>query len=105
MTDLPENLPQGSPVQVVYRFDESGRISVEAEEKTGGRSAKTEIERHGALDESKIDVLSDLAQTYRVEQRVHFRLDTLPATSFIRRSQRSPWGTFRSFLSRVRKLG
>ena len=67
VTDLPENLPQGSPVQVVYRFDESGRISVEAEEKTGGRSAKTEIERHGALDESKIDALSDLARTYRVE--------------------------------------
>jgi len=67
VTDLPENLPQGSPVQVVYRFDESGRISVEAEEKTGGRSAKTEIDRHGALDEAKIDVLSDLARTYRVE--------------------------------------
>ena len=67
ITGLPENLPKGSPVEVVYRFDESGRISVQAEEKTGSVSAKTEIERQGALDESKIDVLVDLANTYRVE--------------------------------------
>ena len=67
VTGLPEDLPQGSPVEVIYRFDESGRISVEAEEKTGGSSAKTEIERQGALDEAKIDVLTDLARTYRVE--------------------------------------
>ena len=67
ITDLPENLPKGSPVEVVYRFDESGRISVQAEEKTGSVSAKTEIERQGALDKSKIDILVDLADTYRVE--------------------------------------
>ena len=67
ITDLPENLPKGSPVEVVYRFDESGRISVQAEEKTGSVTAKTEIERQGALDESKIDILVDLANTYRVE--------------------------------------
>ena len=67
ITGLPENLPKGSPVEVVYRFDESGRISVEAEEQTGCVSAKIEIERHGALDDAKIDVLADLASTYRVE--------------------------------------
>ncbi len=52
---------------LVYRFDESGRISVQAEEKTGAVSAKTEIERQGALDDAKIDVLADLANNYRVE--------------------------------------
>ena len=67
ITGLPENLPQGSPVEVIYRFDESGRISVQAEEKTGAVSATTEIERQGALDDAKIDVLADLANTYRVE--------------------------------------
>jgi molecular chaperone DnaK len=67
ITGLPENLPQGSPVEVIYRFDESGRISVRAEEKTGSVSATTEIERQGALDDAKIDVLADLANTYRVE--------------------------------------
>lgn len=67
ITGLPENLPQGSPVEVIYRFDESGRISVRAEEKTGAVSAATEIERQGALDDAEIDVLADLANTYRVE--------------------------------------
>ena len=67
VTGLPEGLPKGSPIEVVYSFDESGRIQVRAEDKTGGRVASTEIDRPGGLDKTKIDLLSQLAQDYHVE--------------------------------------
>ncbi|MCE9548511.1 MAG: Hsp70 family protein [Planctomycetia bacterium] len=64
---LPEGLPKGSPIEVVYAFDESGRIHVRAEDKTGGRVATTAIERPGGMDQAKIDLLSRLASDYHVE--------------------------------------
>jgi len=67
VTGLPEGLPKGSPIEVVYSFDEAGRIQVRAEDKTGGRVATTEIERPGGLDQAKIDLLAQLAQEYHVD--------------------------------------
>ena len=67
VTDLPEGLPKGSPVEVVYTFDQAGRISVRAQDKTGGRFASQQIDRAGALDEKKIDALKRLAEYYHVE--------------------------------------
>ncbi len=67
ISDLPEGLPKGSPVEVIYSFDEAGRVHVRAEDKTGGRVATTEIERTGGLDEKEIDVFTHLANEYKVE--------------------------------------
>ena len=67
ITDLPEGLPKGSPIEVVYSFDAAGRISVRAQDQTGGRFATQQIERTGALDDKKIDVLARLAADYRIE--------------------------------------
>lgn len=67
ITDLPEGLPKGSPVEVIYKFDEAGRVHVHAEDKTSGRSAKTQIERVGALDDSELDALTRLASDYKVD--------------------------------------
>jgi molecular chaperone DnaK len=67
VSGLPEGLPKGSPIEVIYSFDEAGRIQVRAEDKTGGSVATTEIERPGGLDQQKIDVLSQLAHDYHVE--------------------------------------
>ncbi|MFP6669422.1 MAG: Hsp70 family protein [Pirellulales bacterium] len=65
--DLPEGLPKGSPVEVVYAFDGSGRVHVHAEDKTSGKVATIEIERAGGLDDGRIDVLTKLASEYMVD--------------------------------------
>ncbi len=65
--DLPEGLPKGSPVEVIYSFDETGRVHIRAVDQTSGKSATTQIERAGALDDQQLDVLTRLAQEYRVD--------------------------------------
>ena len=64
---LPPGLPKGSPIEVTYAFDASGRISVAAQEKVSGRQATIEIERHGGLDQQQIDAYTRLANEYTVE--------------------------------------
>lgn len=67
ITELPENLPKGSPVEVTYSFDKSGRISVAAREKTTNKEAKIDIERKGVLDEEQVHSFTKLASEYTVE--------------------------------------
>ncbi len=67
ISELPENLPKKSPIEITYAFDASGRVRVTAIDKTGGKSAAIEIQRHGGLDEQRIDALSTLAKDYQVE--------------------------------------
>ncbi len=65
--NLPDDLPKGSPIEVTYAFDASGRIRVAARDVAGGRQATIEIERHGGLDESQVDAYTKLALDYNVE--------------------------------------
>jgi molecular chaperone DnaK len=67
ITNLPPNLPKGSPIEVKYSFDASGRIRVQARDKTGGNVATIEIERRGGLDDKQVDALSALASSYKVD--------------------------------------
>ncbi len=67
ITDLPPNLPLGSPVEIVYSYDHRGRINVAVRELTGGRSAAVEIAWEGALDANTISTLRALAREYHVE--------------------------------------
>ncbi|MCA9102624.1 MAG: Hsp70 family protein [Pirellulales bacterium] len=67
ITDLPGELPKGSPIGVTYSFDTSGRISVTAEDKTGGKAARIEIDRRGGLTAEQVDAYSRLASDYQVE--------------------------------------
>ena len=67
ITNLPAGLPEGSPIEVTYAFDASGRIKVTARDKAGGREAAIEIERRGGLDEARIDRYMQLASDYKVE--------------------------------------
>ena len=46
---LPENLPEGSEVEVTIRYDEQARVHVSAREKRTGYEASTEILRHENL--------------------------------------------------------
>lgn len=66
--DLPPNLPKGSPVEVTYRYDASGRIHVAAKELTGNKEAATEIIRDNpASSDENVDVMAGLATEYEVE--------------------------------------
>jgi molecular chaperone DnaK len=67
ITDLPPGLPEGSPIEVTYAFDASGRVKVSARDKTGGREATIEIERRGGLNDAQIDAYTSLAGNYQVE--------------------------------------
>lgn len=64
---LPQNLPAGSPVEVIYSYDKNGRISVKAKELTSNQSAETQIVRDSGLEESGIDAFETLAKGYSVE--------------------------------------
>ena len=66
IADLPHALPKGSPIEVTYAFDESGRVRVSAIDKTGGHEATIEIERRGGLNEKQIDAYAKLASEYVV---------------------------------------
>ena len=67
ITELPANLPKGSPVEVTYAFSTDGRVQVKARDKTGGREAAIEIQRRGGLDEKQIGGYMALASQYLVE--------------------------------------
>ncbi len=67
ITNLPPNLPKGTPVEVTYAFDKSGRISVSAREKKGNTEAVIEIERQGTLSESEVEQFGILASEYSIE--------------------------------------
>lgn len=67
ITDLPPDLPKGSPVEVTYAFDQSGRVTVRAKDVTSGREAAIEIERKGGLSDKQVDAFTLLADKYRVE--------------------------------------
>jgi molecular chaperone DnaK len=64
---LPPNLPKGSPIEVVYAFDASGRVRVRAQDKTGGKEAEIEIVRKGGLTAGQINTFTTLADSYKVD--------------------------------------
>jgi len=65
--DLPENLRKGSLVEVDYAFDDAGRISVTAREKTSGKEATIDIERRSGLNDEEVDAYARLAAEYQIE--------------------------------------
>ncbi|MGD9125827.1 MAG: Hsp70 family protein [Planctomycetia bacterium] len=64
---LPTDLPKGTPIEVTYAFDASGRISVRAKETSTGTEASIDIERHGNLSDSQINEFIRLASDYKVD--------------------------------------
>lgn len=67
ITGLPANLPEGSPVEVTYRYDEKRNIKVEARELVGNNSASVEIHWTTNSDAVPMDGMILLAKQYRVE--------------------------------------
>lgn len=67
ISDLPPNLPAGSPVELTYSYDSTGRIVAAARELTSNKSAHTEIVRDGGLSDTGLDSFEQLARDYQVE--------------------------------------
>ncbi len=67
ITDLPPGSKKGSPIEVSYAFDESGRVRVHARDVNSGKDATIEIERRGGLSDDQVDSYGRLAQDYNVE--------------------------------------
>lgn len=68
ITNLPASLPKGSPIEITYAYDGSGRISATAKELTGNNAASAEIVRDSGLNEGQItDALAALQSEYDVE--------------------------------------
>ena len=67
ITNLPENLPKGSPVEISYEYDANGRIHATAKELTSNQIAETEIVRESGLDAEGVDNFTTLANDYKVE--------------------------------------
>ena len=68
VTSLPPNLPKGSPVEITYEYDASGRISATAKELVGYNVASAEIVRDYGMDEKSVDdAFQALQKEYAVE--------------------------------------
>ena len=67
ITNLPANLPKGSPVEVTYAYDDSGRIHCTAREMTSNNAASIEIVRESGLDSDGVDSFQSLAEAYSIE--------------------------------------
>lgn len=64
---LPSGLPVGSPVEVTYSYDSSGRIHVGAKEITTNTKATTAIQRDMGLNDDGLEAFKRLASDYQVE--------------------------------------
>jgi len=67
ITNLPPDLPKGSPVEVTYAYDASGRINCTARELTSNNAASIEIVRESGLDSDGVNSFETLAENYLVE--------------------------------------
>ena len=56
--ELPGDLPQGSPVKVVFKYQGDGRLSVRAELPTASRDAQTVIERAVGMSPQQLEAWS-----------------------------------------------
>lgn len=67
ISGLSPNLPAGSPVEVTYSYDTSGRIQVAAREVTGNVSAKSRILRESGLNDDGLDEMRELALAQQIQ--------------------------------------
>ncbi|MEZ6129821.1 MAG: Hsp70 family protein [Planctomycetaceae bacterium] len=68
VTALPANLPKGSPIEITYSYDSSGRILATAKEVTGNVEASAEIVRDSGMNDAQIvDALEVLTKEYDIE--------------------------------------
>ena len=64
---LPPDMKKGSPVEVTYEYDASGRISAKAKDLTTNKQATTEIVRDSGLSGDRVRDFEKLATEYDVD--------------------------------------
>ncbi len=67
ISNLPPDLPVGSPVEVTYSYDASRRIHVTAQELIGNNDASVDIQWDTGMNSSAIEQFQTLARDYMVE--------------------------------------
>ncbi len=67
ISQLPRGLPKGSPVEVSFQYDASGRIHVRAVELASRTSADVEIKRDHDFNQEAIDKLTDAMAEIDIE--------------------------------------
>ena len=65
--DLPPDLPAGTPVDVVFRYDTDGLINVKATLPTCGHKATLRIARASGLSSEDRDKMRDIHQALGLE--------------------------------------
>jgi len=63
---LPAGLPKGSPIEITFRYDGSGRLFVQAVHLTSGAWAQTSIHRGGGIDPAKVHINREILAKLRV---------------------------------------
>jgi molecular chaperone DnaK len=58
--DLPPNLPAGTPVDVLFRYDTDGLINVKASLPTVGKQASLRIDRASGMSSAQLDKMRDI---------------------------------------------
>lgn len=66
LSQLPENLPAGSPIELVYSITAEGLIQVKAKDLIGSNKAEVLIDWSHGLDEKQIDGMAQIARKYQV---------------------------------------
>lgn len=64
---LPPGLPQGSPVEVTFRYDKSGRVHIRAVETLYNTTASVDIERVSGFAPSDLGTLADAVRELDVQ--------------------------------------
>lgn len=63
---LPPGLPKGSPIEIKFQYDGSGRLIVQAVHLTSGTWAETTIQRGGGIDPERVRLNMEILATMRV---------------------------------------
>ena len=66
-SELAKGLPQGSPVEVSFRYDKSGRIQMQAVELSSQTKTEISIQRNVGFDQLTVEELADAVSQLAVE--------------------------------------
>jgi molecular chaperone DnaK len=65
---LPKGLPKGTPVEVTFNYDTSGRIHVRAVELTSGASTEVSLQRDSGYSPEMVEKLADIVAEIDVQE-------------------------------------
>lgn len=66
LTGLPDELPKGSPVELIYGYSDRGHIRIQLRELTGNRQTEVAIDWNHGLSDEALDVLTRLNREYHI---------------------------------------